>query len=165
MGAAFVGLGSNLDTREENLEQALSLLQARGFRLTSLSAVYETAPVGGPPQGDFLNQAVGGDWPGPPESLLLACLSVERELGRVRRERFGPRRIDLDVLLFGDEMRDGEFELPHPRLHERRFVLAPLCEIAPEARHPRLGLTVRELLLRCPDTARVLRHSLLEPRG
>ncbi len=165
MGAAFVGLGSNLGAREGNLEQALSLLGARGFRLTRASSVYETAPVGGPPQGDFLNQAIGGDWPGPPESLLLACLSVEREMGRVRRERFGPRSIDLDLLLFGDELRDGEFELPHPRLHERRFVLAPLCEIAAAVRHPRLQLTLRELLERCPDASRVVRHALAERRG
>lgn len=161
MGAAFLGLGSNLGSREENLGQALARLAARGFRVERASALYETAPVGGPPQGDFLNQCAGGDWPGTPETLLDACLGVERDMGRVRDVRFGPRIVDLDVLLFGDERRDGAFELPHPRLHERRFVLEPLCEIASDARHPRLGLTVRELLARCPDASRVVRHGLL----
>jgi 2-amino-4-hydroxy-6-hydroxymethyldihydropteridine diphosphokinase len=156
LSAAFLGLGSNLGEREGNLEHALARLAARGFRLLRRSAMYETAPVGGPPQGDFLNMAAGGDWDGTPETLLEACLGVEREMGRVRVVRFGPRTIDLDVLLFGDELRDGAFELPHPRMHERRFVLEPLCEIAPQARHPRLGLTVRELLARCPDRARVV---------
>lgn len=159
MSAAFLGLGSNLGGREENLDQALRRLAARGFGLTRRSALYETAPVGGPPQGDFLNMAAGGEWASSPEALLEACLGVEREMGRVRLERFGPRTIDLDVLLFGDELRDGAFELPHPRMHERRFVLEPLAEIAPEARHPRLGLTVRELLERCPDRSRVVRHA------
>lgn len=165
MGAAFLGLGSNLGGREENLGQALSRLQARGFRVTLRSALYETAPVGGPPQGDFLNMAAGGEWASSPETLLEACLRVEREMGRLRLERFGPRSIDLDLLLFGDQVRDGAFELPHPRMHERRFVLQPLFEIAPEARHPRLGLSVRELLERCPDASRVVRHALAEGRA
>lgn len=160
MGAAFVGLGSNLGRREENLEQALARLGARGFRVERRSSLYETAPVGGPPQGDFLNMCAGGDWPGTPEALLEACLGVERDMGRVRDVRYGPRSIDLDVLLFGDLTRDGAFELPHPRLHERRFVLEPLAEIAPLARHPRLGLTVRELLAGCPDASRVVCHAL-----
>jgi 2-amino-4-hydroxy-6-hydroxymethyldihydropteridine diphosphokinase len=159
LSAAFLGLGSNLGVREENLEQALARLAAHGFRLRRRSAFYETAPVGGPVQGDFLNMAAGGDWDATPEALLQACLDVEREMGRVRTVRNGPRTIDLDVLLFGDERREGDFELPHPRLHERRFVLEPLCEIAPDARHPGLGLTVRELLARCPDASRVVRHA------
>ena len=162
MGAAFLGLGSNLGGREENLERALRLLQARGFRLTRRSAVYETEPVGGPPQADYLNLAAGGDWQGEPEALLAACLSVEAEMGRVRLERFGPRRIDVDLLLFGDLVRTGALELPHPRLHERRFVLLPLAEIAPGAVHPVLGASVAELLARCPDLSRVSKHAVLE---
>jgi 2-amino-4-hydroxy-6-hydroxymethyldihydropteridine diphosphokinase len=162
VGAAFLGLGSNLGGREENLDRALSLLGARGFRVTRRSAIYETAPVGGPAQGDYLNMAAGGEWATSPEALLEACLGVEQEMGRVRAERFGPRVIDVDLLLFGDAVRRGALELPHPRLHERRFVLEPLAEIAPEARHPLLGATVRELLARCPDASRVVRHALAE---
>jgi 2-amino-4-hydroxy-6-hydroxymethyldihydropteridine diphosphokinase len=165
VGAAFLGLGSNLGAREENLGRAVQKLAARGLRVTHESALYETQPVGGPPQGDFLNQVVGGDWAGTPESLLQAALDVEREMGRVRDVRFGPRTIDIDVLLFGDELRDGEFELPHPRLHERRFVLEPLAEIAPEARHPRLGLTAAQLLARLSDSSRVVKKALAERRG
>ena len=165
MPAAFLGLGSNLGGREESLARALALLDEDGFRITRTSALYETAPVGGPPQGDFLNQVVAGEWHGTPEALLEACLAAERALGRVRAERFGPRSLDVDVLLFADLVRDAPPPvLPHPRMHERRFVLVPLVEIAPEARHPRLALSARELLERCPDASRVTPHAVSERR-
>ncbi|HET7290969.1 MAG TPA: 2-amino-4-hydroxy-6-hydroxymethyldihydropteridine diphosphokinase [Vicinamibacteria bacterium] len=158
MPAAFLGLGSNLGGREESLARALALLEGGGFRTSRTSALYETAPVGGPPQGDFLNQVVAGEWSDTPERLLEACLAAERALGRVRGERFGPRTVDVDVLLFGDLVRDAPPPVvPHPRLHERRFVLVPLVEIAPEVRHPRLAASARELLARCPDSSRVAR--------
>jgi 2-amino-4-hydroxy-6-hydroxymethyldihydropteridine diphosphokinase len=166
MPAAFLGLGSNLGGREESLARALTLLDGSGFRITRTSALYETAPVGGPPQGDFLNQVVSGEWNGTPEALLDACLEAERVLGRVRAERFGPRSLDVDVLLFDDLVRDAPPPvLPHPRLHERRFVLVPLVEIAPETRHPRLGRSARELLAACPDTSRVTPYVVPERRG
>ena len=166
MPAAFLGLGSNLGGREETLARALALLDGRGFRIERESALYETAPVGGPPQGDFLNQVVGGEWSGTPEALLAACLEAENALGRVRAERFGPRTVDVDVLLFADLVRDAPPPvLPHPRLHERRFVLVPLVEIAPDARHPRLGMSARELLERCPDASRVTPYAAPERRG
>jgi 2-amino-4-hydroxy-6-hydroxymethyldihydropteridine diphosphokinase len=116
--------------------------------------------VGGPPQGWFLNAVAQGETALRPEALLEACLATERELGRVRAERNGPRTIDVDILFFGDERRSSPgLVIPHPRLHERRFVLEPLAEIAPDLVHPTLGLTVRELVARCPDPSVVRPHA------
>ncbi|MFI5183785.1 MAG: 2-amino-4-hydroxy-6-hydroxymethyldihydropteridine diphosphokinase [Vicinamibacteria bacterium] len=156
----FLGLGSNLGDREENLTRGLAGLEAEGFGVIARSSLYETEPVGGPPQGPYLNQVVRGETDLTPEALLAACLRVEAALGRVRRERFGPRTLDLDILIYGDRVQDAPgLELPHPRLHERLFVLVPLAEVGADAVHPRLGLTLRELKARCPDTSRVLLYA------
>jgi 2-amino-4-hydroxy-6-hydroxymethyldihydropteridine diphosphokinase len=154
--SVFLGLGSNLGDREANLLRAVTLLGADGFSVGDRSSVYETEPVGGPPQGPYLNQVLRGETDLPPESLLAVCLRAEAALGRVRRERFGPRTLDIDVLLYGDRVQDAPaLELPHPRLHERLFVLVPLAEVGAEAVHPRFGVTVAELKARCADTSRV----------
>jgi 2-amino-4-hydroxy-6-hydroxymethyldihydropteridine diphosphokinase len=159
--AVFIGLGSNLGDREDALARGRRALEGRGFRLLVQSALYETEPVGGPPQDWFLNQVIGGDTELSPEALLRSCLAAEQELARVRTVRDGPRTLDVDLLLFGSEVREGdELCLPHPRLHLRRFVLVPLVEVAPTAWHPRLGLEARELLARCPDRSEVRRYTL-----
>jgi 2-amino-4-hydroxy-6-hydroxymethyldihydropteridine diphosphokinase len=156
----FLGLGSNVGDRDENLGRGLDLLEERGFRISAASAVYETEPVGGPPQGPFLNLVARGETLLTPEELLAACLRTEGDLGRVRDVPFGPRTLDVDVLLYGDLVRDSpDPVLPHPRLHERLFVLVPLAEVGPRALHPLLGLTAAELRDRCPDTSRVVVHS------
>jgi 2-amino-4-hydroxy-6-hydroxymethyldihydropteridine diphosphokinase len=154
----FLGLGSNLGDREAAIADALARLAARGVALRARSSSWLTEPVGGPPQGWFVNAAVAVETALSPEELLAACLEVERDMGRVRTVKDGPRTIDVDVLLYGERCVDRPgLTVPHPRLAERRFVLAPLAEIAPGQRHPVLGLTVAELLARCPDTATVRR--------
>ncbi len=157
---AFLGLGSNLGDRESTLAAARARLRAGGFEIRRASALYWTEPVGGPPQEWFLNQVLEGATALSPEQLLELALQAEREQGRARRERNGPRTLDVDLLLYDGERRSSPgLELPHPRLHERRFVLVPLCEIAPEALHPGLGLTARQLLARCPDRSAVERFT------
>jgi len=159
----YLGLGSNVGQREANLERALAALARRGFHTTRRSSLYLTEPVGGPPQDWFVNAVVEGETELRPEALLDTCLAVEAELGRVREVANGPRTIDIDLLLFGAELLGTpKLTLPHPRLHERLFVLTPLAELNPQLRHPSLGLTVAELLTRCSDRSRVLRH---QPAG
>jgi 2-amino-4-hydroxy-6-hydroxymethyldihydropteridine diphosphokinase len=156
---AYIALGSNLGDRRGMLDQALQLLREHPqVRATQVSSYHETEPVGGPPgQSPYLNAAAELQTDLPPRDLLRLLLDIESRLGRVRQERFGPRTIDLDLLLYGNATSDDEkLTLPHPRMHERLFVLRPLAEIAPRARHPRLGLTVRELLDRQSPSGREL---------
>lgn len=130
---AFVGLGSNLGDRLVALERAVSLLAAAGD-LAAVSPVYETEPVGGPGGQDrYLNVVVELSTAASPRTLLERCQALERDAGRVRTVRFGPRTLDADVLLVGDErVNHPDLIVPHPRMFERRFVLAPLADLAPE---------------------------------
>jgi len=145
---AFVGLGSNLGEREATIRRALELLdRARGVEVIAVSMLRETEPWGPVEQPPFLNGVAELETGLEPEALLAVLLEVERELGRTRSgERWGPRTIDLDLLLHGDAVLElPGLTLPHPRLHERRFALEPLAELAPEARVPGRG-TVAALL-------------------
>jgi 2-amino-4-hydroxy-6-hydroxymethyldihydropteridine diphosphokinase len=129
---AFLGLGSNLGDRLDLLQRAVDALDADArTRVDAVSSVYETAPVGGPEQDPFLNIAVRVATRRSPRSLLRLCLAVEERLGRERTVRWGPRTVDVDVLLYGDRtVRTRDLEVPHPRLDERAFALVPLMEVA-----------------------------------
>ena len=131
---AYLGLGSNLGDRLDTLQRAVDLLGAEAnIEVTRCSRMWETDPVGGPPQPDFLNVVVRADVDLPPRDLLAACQRVEAALGRLRDIRWGPRTVDIDVLLIAERAVDEpDLEVPHPRLHERAFVLMPLLEIEPD---------------------------------
>jgi 2-amino-4-hydroxy-6-hydroxymethyldihydropteridine diphosphokinase len=138
---AYVGLGANLGPREVTLLRAADLLAAAdGVEVVAVTQLRETEPVGLVEQPPFLNGAVAIDTSLPPRAVLDVLLEIERALGRVRGERWGPRTIDLDLLVYGDERVDEEgLHVPHPRLHERRFALEPLAELDPELEIPGLG--------------------------
>ena len=146
---AYIALGANLGDRQENLHAALEHLNATaGVRVTRVSSFLENPAVGGPAGSPpFLNAAAELETTLDPRALLGRLLQIERELGRERRQKWGPRTIDLDLLLYGDRVIDEpDLKVPHPLMHERRFVLHPLAEIAPGAVHPVLSLRVDALL-------------------
>lgn len=127
---AYLGLGTNLGSRARNLGAARRRLREKGVRILRQSSVIETEPWGVVDQPRFLNQVLEVEWPGTPRQLLRAAHAVEREGGRVRKQRWGPRTIDVDILLFGNErVSDDDLVIPHPRINERPFVLAGLREL------------------------------------
>jgi 2-amino-4-hydroxy-6-hydroxymethyldihydropteridine diphosphokinase len=153
MPTAYIALGSNLGNRAEALSLSISRLSRLG-RIVALSSLYETEPVGYHDQPAFLNAVVALETQLEPLPLLRELLAIERELGRDRSRGplKGPRTLDLDLLVMGDWIVAGEeLSLPHPALAQRRFVLAPLAEIAPELRHPESKQTMAELLALLPD--------------
>jgi 2-amino-4-hydroxy-6-hydroxymethyldihydropteridine diphosphokinase len=157
---AYVGLGSNLGDRAGNLLLAVRGILDAGLEIIRLSPIYETEPIGDLAQSYFLNQVaeVRGKSLPPPEQMLARLLRVEYALGRTRDVPNGPRTIDLDLLLYKSEVRNTEFlKLPHPRMHHRRFVLAPLNDLAPNLLHPTLGTTIADLLQSVDDHPKVIR--------
>ena len=156
---AYIGMGSNLGDRAGNLLLALRGMMEAAICVCRVSSIYETQPVSQVDQPPFLNMVaeVGNPLPGP-EQMMARLLRIEFLLGRIRDVKDGPRTIDLDLLLYGDVESHTEFlMLPHPRLHERRFVLEPLVEIAPMLMHPTLKCTTNELLGSLQDDSEVKR--------
>jgi len=147
MKIAYLGLGSNLGDRHANLADAITRLACDTVRILRTSSIWETAPRDVLDQPWFLNQVVEVESDLLPRQLFQRIQRIEREMGRQRRMPKGPRLIDIDILLYGNAVvKSDDLEIPHPRMTERRFVLAPLAELAPDLRHPGSGQTVRELL-------------------
>ena len=164
MKTVYLALGSNIGDREANLRAAIELLGNEGVRVMRESPVYETEPVGYTDQRWFLNMVVEAETTLFPMQLLTRTSRIERQLGRVRSIENGPRTLDIDILLYGSVVIPGaRLEVPHPRMHERRFVLAPLADLAPELRHPTRRKTIRELLDAAPPEAMRLINSKATP--
>lgn len=147
MKKVYLSLGSNIGKRERNLQNAIDLLDSANLRVIRISPVYETEPMERRDQPWFLNLVVEAETGLFPLQLLQRIQRIEMELGRKRLVAKGPRSIDIDILLYGSfVIRSARLEVPHPRLAQRRFVLEPLAELAPELRHPQSRRTIRELL-------------------
>jgi 2-amino-4-hydroxy-6-hydroxymethyldihydropteridine diphosphokinase len=154
---AYLSLGSNVGDRERNLRAAIGKLESAGH-VVAVSSFYETEPMEFKEQEWFLNCAVAVETEKSAQQLLDALLTIEREMGRERVQAKGPRNIDIDILLFGDAVIDEKgLKVPHPAMYERRFVLAPLAEIAPDAIHPVFKRSARELLEELPEGAGAVR--------
>lgn len=146
----YLSLGSNLGDREAYLRQAIMRLETAG-QVRAVSSFYETEPVEFTEQSNFLNCAVGLQTSIPPDELMFRLLDIERSLGRERIQKKGPRTIDIDILLYGERIVAlPELSIPHPAMAQRRFVLEPLAEIAPDARHPVANKSIRQLLEELP---------------
>jgi len=144
---AYLGLGSNVGDREAALREALRKLDSEGLRLVKVSSLYETEPMGYRDQGWFLNMCAEFETKLFPKQLLQRTQRVEREMGRKRTVKDGPRNIDIDILLYSNAVvNSGELAIPHPRYAARRFVLAPLAELKPDLRDPATHRTVAEML-------------------
>jgi 2-amino-4-hydroxy-6-hydroxymethyldihydropteridine diphosphokinase len=143
----YIALGSNIGDRAENLRHAREQIAVPDLRVLRASSIYETAPRDVKDQPWFLNQVIECETDLFPRQLLARLQKIEKSMGRKRRIAKGPREIDLDILFFGDAVvKAPELEIPHPRIAERRFVLEPLAELAPEKKHPGSRKTVREML-------------------
>ena len=152
MHTVYLSLGSNIGNREKHLQDAVGMLAAPNLEILRVSPLYETEPVDYRDQGWFLNLVVEAQTSLFPLMLLSRTARVERSLGRIRTIAKGPRTIDVDILLYGRSIiRSPRLEVPHPRMAERRFVLAPLADLVPELRHPLTHKSIREMVQSAPD--------------
>jgi 2-amino-4-hydroxy-6-hydroxymethyldihydropteridine diphosphokinase len=152
----FLSLGSNIGDREKNLRAAIAALPELGVKLKKVSSIYETEPVDLLEQPWFLNCVVEGETTVPPAALLKKLRELERQMGSKKVVPRGPRLIDLDILVYSEQTIDSpELQVPHPRMHLRRFVLAPLAEIAPELKHPSWSGNAAQLLAALDDKSAV----------
>lgn len=154
---AFIGIGSNLGVPAENCEKAIRLLKATTeIEVVAQSCLYESEPVGKTDQNWFVNAVVAIKTALTPEALLVAVLAIEKDLGRERREKWGPRIIDLDLLAYEDQVTSSnDLTLPHPEMTKRRFVLLPLSEFAGDYLHPVENKTIHDLLQELPQIPQV----------
>jgi 2-amino-4-hydroxy-6-hydroxymethyldihydropteridine diphosphokinase len=158
MQIIYLSLGSNVGDREANLRAAIAAIEGAGVRVRRVSSLYETEPVDFLEQPWFLNCVVEGETESKPLALLRALREIEVKMGSKKLIAKGPRLLDMDILLYGEETIDTpELQVPHPRMMNRRFVLEPLAEIAPELRHPSWSGTATDLLARTPDRSAVRR--------
>jgi 2-amino-4-hydroxy-6-hydroxymethyldihydropteridine diphosphokinase len=162
MGAEtiYLSLGSNLGSREENLKAAIAALPNASVQVRRVSSFYETEPVDYLDQAWFLNCVVEGETEAPPLDLLHKLRAIESRMGSKKLIAKGPRLIDIDILLYGRQTIDSaELQVPHPRMRQRRFVLVPLAEIAPDLRHPAWETCAAGLLVATADRSSVRRHA------
>jgi 2-amino-4-hydroxy-6-hydroxymethyldihydropteridine diphosphokinase len=154
----YLSLGSNIGKREQNIARAIESLPSHGVRVVKESALYETEPVELRAQDWFLNCVANVETNLSPQELMQLLVKIERSMGRERLVPKGPRIIDVDIVLYGAEIvKESHLEIPHPRMADRRFVLTPLAEIAPEMIHPTLKKTIRQLLHETTDHSEVRR--------
>jgi 2-amino-4-hydroxy-6-hydroxymethyldihydropteridine diphosphokinase len=155
-----LGLGSNIGNREARLREAIGALRHRGIQALRSASLYLTEPRDFVYQPWFINTVVEVETSLDPVGLLEQCLAVEREAGRIRDQMRGPRPIDIDILFFGEsQIQTANLTIPHPRYADRRFVLLPLSELAPDFWDPVRNLTIQQLIDRCPDPGEVRLHA------
>lgn len=163
MHIAYIGFGSNIGDRLSYIQNALhSLSDADGITLKKVSSLYKTAPIGFEAQEDFLNGVVSIKTSLSPHNLLYTLKDIEISIGRKHRTRWGPREIDMDMLIYGDQcLQTPNLVIPHPEMHLRRFVLVPLAEIAPNLSHPVFDKTVQSLLDNLEDDKSVMKTGFI----
>jgi 2-amino-4-hydroxy-6-hydroxymethyldihydropteridine diphosphokinase len=161
MKTAYIGIGSNIGDPQRNCHEAIEKIAAiDGFRVISVSSFYLTEPVGVKTQEWYINGVVSISTAMPVHDLLNSLLQIEANMGRVRNVKWGPRIIDLDILLFGQDIIDEkDLKIPHPMMHLRKFVMAPIAELAPEIVHPVLGKTMTELLMDITESSQVIKKT------
>jgi len=157
MQRVFIAIGSNLGDKISNCRRAIDEI-AGFYEIVKVSSLYETEPVGNEDQPNFINSVAEIRTDISPHELLAHLNRIEEKLGRVRSEKWGPRTFDLDIIFYGDQIiKDDNLIIPHPRAHLRRFVLEPICEIAPEFIHSEIKISVLELLKNLPDNKKVIK--------